>query len=157
MLSNYWKVATHLKNLKKKHTQVTNLFEKHVRQFSPHIPILLQPKGTKVICPWYKVISTQQDQQDQNSSEVKALLNKITIAPQIFFKTLSPLCMLHMLIILILVVKWINTAVYQYLSTANSLLHCRDLELVTSLAKVRNSRSLFQSNICTCNLFLPGI
>ena len=154
MLSNYWKVATHLKNLKKKKTQVTNLFEKHVRQFSPHIPILLQPKGTKVICPWYKLISNQQD---QNSSEVKALLNKITITPQIFFQILWPLCMLDMLIILILVVKWINTAVYQYLSTANSLLHSRDLELVTSFVKVHNSRSLFQSNICTCNLFLPGI
>ena len=33
--------------------------------------------------------------------------------------------------------------------------HCRDLELVSSLARVRNSGSLFQSNFC--NLFLPGI
>ena len=41
--------------------------------------------------------------------------------------------------------------------TVNSLYsgHCRDLELVSSLASVRNSGSLFQSNIC--NLFLPGI
>ena len=33
--------------------------------------------------------------------------------------------------------------------------HCRDLEVVSSLARVRNSGSLFQSNVC--NLFLPGI
>ena len=33
--------------------------------------------------------------------------------------------------------------------------HCGDLELVSSLARVHNSRSLFQSNIC--KLFLPGI
>ena len=30
--------------------------------------------------------------------------------------------------------------------------HCRELEVVSSLARVRNSGSLFQSNIC--NLFL---
>ena len=42
-------------------------------------------------------------------------------------------------------------------STVNSLYcgHCRDLELVSLLARVRNSGSLFQSNVC--NLFLPGI
>ena len=41
--------------------------------------------------------------------------------------------------------------------TVNSLYsgHCRDLELVSSVATVRNSGSLFQSNVC--NLFLPGI
>ena len=33
--------------------------------------------------------------------------------------------------------------------------HCRDLELMSSLARVRNSGNLFQSNIC--NLFFPGI
>ena len=33
--------------------------------------------------------------------------------------------------------------------------HCRDLELVSSLARVRNSGSLFQSNVC--NLVFPGI
>ena len=32
--------------------------------------------------------------------------------------------------------------------------HCRDLKLVSSLATVRNSGSLFKSNFC--NLFLPG-
>ena len=42
-------------------------------------------------------------------------------------------------------------------STVNSLYsgHCRDLKLVSSVARVRNSGSLFQSNVC--NLFLPGI
>ena len=42
-------------------------------------------------------------------------------------------------------------------TTVNSLYcgHCGDLELVSSLARVRNSGSLFQSIIC--NLFLPGI
>ena len=41
--------------------------------------------------------------------------------------------------------------------TVNSIYcgHCRDLELVSSLARVRNSEGLFQSNVC--NLFLPGI
>ena len=41
--------------------------------------------------------------------------------------------------------------------TVNSLYsgHCRDLELMSSLARVRNSGSLFQSNVC--NLFLPRI
>ena len=33
--------------------------------------------------------------------------------------------------------------------------HCRDLELVSSLARVHDGESLFQSNVC--NLFLPGI
>ena len=33
--------------------------------------------------------------------------------------------------------------------------HCRDLKLVSSVARVRNSGSLFQWNVC--NLFLPGI
>ena len=33
--------------------------------------------------------------------------------------------------------------------------HCRDLKLVSSVARVRNSGSLFQSNVC--NFFLPGI
>ena len=33
--------------------------------------------------------------------------------------------------------------------------HYRDLEVVSSLARVRNSESLFQSN--DCSLFLPGI
>ena len=32
--------------------------------------------------------------------------------------------------------------------------HCRDLKLVSSLATVRNSGSLFTSNLC--NLLLPG-
>ena len=42
-------------------------------------------------------------------------------------------------------------------TTVNSLYcgHCGDLELVSSLARVRNSEGLFQSNVC--NLFLPGI
>ena len=42
-------------------------------------------------------------------------------------------------------------------NTVNSLYsgHCRDLELVSSLARVRNSGSSFQSN--ACNLFLPGM
>ena len=42
-------------------------------------------------------------------------------------------------------------------TTVNSLYsgHCRHLELVSSLARVRNRRSLFQSNFC--RLFLPGI
>ena len=42
-------------------------------------------------------------------------------------------------------------------TTVNSLYsgYYRDLELVSSLARVRNSGSLFQSNVC--NLFLPGI
>ena len=41
--------------------------------------------------------------------------------------------------------------------TVNSLYsgHCRDLEAVSSLARVRNSGSLFQSSVC--NMFLPGI
>ena len=33
--------------------------------------------------------------------------------------------------------------------------YCSDLELVSSLGRVRNIKSLFQSNVC--NLFLPGI
>ena len=43
------------------------------------------------------------------------------------------------------------------LNTVNSLYsrHCRDLKLVSSLARVRNSGSLFQSNVC--NLVFPGI
>ena len=42
-------------------------------------------------------------------------------------------------------------------NTVNSLYsgHCRDLKLVSSVARVRNSGSLFQSNVC--NFFLPGI
>ena len=42
-------------------------------------------------------------------------------------------------------------------TTVNSLYsgHSRDLKLVSSVARVRNSGSLFQSNVC--NLFLPGI
>ena len=42
-------------------------------------------------------------------------------------------------------------------NTVNSLYsgHSRDLKLVSSVARVRNSWSLFQSNVC--NLFLPGI
>ena len=42
-------------------------------------------------------------------------------------------------------------------TTVNSLYsgHRRDLKLVSSVARVRNSGSLFQSNVC--NLFLPGI
>ena len=42
-------------------------------------------------------------------------------------------------------------------NTVNSLYsgHCRDLKLVSFVARVRNSGSLFQSNVC--NLFLPGI
>ena len=45
----------------------------------------------------------------------------------------------------------------EYPNTVNSLYSgdCRDLELVSSLASVRNSGSLFQSNVC--NLFLAGI
>ena len=43
------------------------------------------------------------------------------------------------------------------INTVNSLYrgHCRGLELMSSLARVRNSGSLLQSNVC--NLFLPGI
>ena len=33
--------------------------------------------------------------------------------------------------------------------------HCSDLEVVSSLARVRNSGSSFQSNVC--NLLLPGL
>ena len=42
-------------------------------------------------------------------------------------------------------------------NTINSLYrgNCRDCELVSSLARVHNSRSFFQSNVR--NLFLPGI
>ena len=42
--------------------------------------------------------------------------------------------------------------------TVNSLYsgHCRDLELVSSLARVRNRGRLFQSNICKL-LFLSGM
>ena len=42
-------------------------------------------------------------------------------------------------------------------NTVNSLYsgHCRDLELVSSLARVCKSGSLFQSNIS--NIFLQGI
>ena len=32
--------------------------------------------------------------------------------------------------------------------------HCRDLKLESSFARLRNSGSLFKSNVC--NLFLPG-
>ena len=41
-------------------------------------------------------------------------------------------------------------------NTVNSLYsgHCRDLELVSSLARVRKSGTLFQSNVC--NLFFAG-
>ena len=41
--------------------------------------------------------------------------------------------------------------------TVNSLYsgHCRDLKLVSSVARVRNSGSLFQLNVCSS--FLPGI
>ena len=41
--------------------------------------------------------------------------------------------------------------------TVNSLYsgHCRDLELVSSVARVRNNGSLFRTNVC--NLFLPRI
>ena len=40
-------------------------------------------------------------------------------------------------------------------NTVNSLYsgHCRDLKLVSSVARVRNSGSLFQSNVC--NFFCP--
>ena len=40
-------------------------------------------------------------------------------------------------------------------NTVNSLYsgHCWDLKLVSSVARVRNSGSFFQSNVC--NLFLP--
>ena len=40
-------------------------------------------------------------------------------------------------------------------NTVNSLYsgHCRDLKLVSSVARVRNRGSLFPSNVC--NLFLP--
>ena len=43
------------------------------------------------------------------------------------------------------------------LSTVNFIYsgQCRDLALVSSLVRVRNSGSLFQSNIC--NIFWPGI
>ena len=52
-------------------------------------------------------------------------------------------------------VSW--RAVWYEKPTVNSLFggQSRDLELVSSLARVWNSRSLFQSNFC--NLFLPGI
>ena len=33
--------------------------------------------------------------------------------------------------------------------------HCKDLELVSSFARVRNSGSVFQLNVCS--LFFPGI
>ena len=44
-----------------------------------------------------------------------------------------------------------------FMHTVNSLYsgHRRDLKLVSSLARVRNSGNLFQSNVC--NLFFPGI
>ena len=51
-----------------------------------------------------------------------------------------------------------SIAKYENVSdTVNSLYSrpCGDLELVSSLAGVRDSDSLFQSNVC--NLFLPGI
>ena len=43
-----------------------------------------------------------------------------------------------------------------FLNTVNSLYsgHCRDLKLVSSLARVRNSESLFQSILC--NFFYRG-
>ena len=56
--------------------------------------------------------------------------------------------------------KWFseNTdiTIYSQLSLSFSG-HFRDLELVSSLARVRNSGSLFQSNICNVCLFLPRI
>ena len=53
-------------------------------------------------------------------------------------------------------VSFVKTGTYKGI-TVNSLYcgHCRDLELVSSLARVCNSGSLFQSYVC--NLFLPGI
>ena len=47
--------------------------------------------------------------------------------------------------------------VYLNANTVNSLYsrHCRDLELASSWARVRNGGSLFQWSFC--NLFLPGI
>ena len=66
-------------------------------------------------------------------------------------------------------ILWSRDVIYQTLNTALSFKliadpnavnflygrHCRDLKLVSLLARVRTSGSLFQSNIC--NLFLPGI
>ena len=48
-----------------------------------------------------------------------------------------------------------NSTTRQY--TVNSVYsgHCRDPELVSTLARVRNSGSLFQSNVC--DIFLSGI
>ena len=46
---------------------------------------------------------------------------------------------------------------FQKYITVNSLYsgQCRDLELVSSVARVRNNGSLFRTNVC--NLFLPRI
>ena len=56
---------------------------------------------------------------------------------------------------------WSTDQAIQYLlaplvqSTSFIAAHCRDLEVVSSLARVRNSGSSFQSNVC--NLLLPGL
>ena len=50
-----------------------------------------------------------------------------------------------------------NKNSFAFSFTVNSLYsgHCRDLESVSPLARVRNRGTLFQSSFC--NLFLPGI
>lgn len=55
--------------------------------------------------------------------------------------------------------SWIRGLQVSLHKTVNSLYSgpCRDLKLVFSLARVCNSGSLFQSNICNVCLFLPRI
>ena len=56
------------------------------------------------------------------------------------------------------VVNWSGHSIpFSTTCTVNFLYsgHCRDLEVVSSLARVRNSGSSFQSNVC--NLLLPGL
>ena len=48
-----------------------------------------------------------------------------------------------------------NTVNSLYSGQCSSVVWCRDLKLVSFVARVRNSGSFFQSNVC--NLFLPGI
>ena len=50
----------------------------------------------------------------------------------------------------------LTTPAQPLFTTVNSLYsgNCSDLKLVSSLARVRNSGSLFQSNVCT--YFCPG-
>ena len=48
-----------------------------------------------------------------------------------------------------------NTVNSLYSGQCSSVVWCSNLKLVSFVARVRNSGSLFQSNVC--NLFLPGI